>query len=258
MLRARTLIRYVLSFHHGMSQVRPSPLHNLYSFSETELSLRSDRRRFVGCRVGAPRIRGCARECCYYSDSEIQSKERWDYLKSYTEAKIHSLRPKSASSQSLAPARNHTCLSPYRPKFVCVPCRRVFKPSMVEGNEYAAWDSENRPGWWYTPTHANGFKETDPVACWTPLGNSRCPRCAADGIPVGGKFQAPKQDDEKGWRRVEALVEQGETFTYCMSREEEEGIMQDAKLEMKRVEGRESWKIEKQRRIEALRYMGKG
>jgi hypothetical protein len=43
-----------------------------------------------------------------------------------------------------------------------------------------------------------------------------------------------------------------------MSREEEEGIMQDAKLEMKRVEGRESWQIEKKGRIEALRYMGKG
>lgn len=128
---------------------------------------------------------------------------------------------------------------------------------MLEGNEYAAWDSEDRPGWWYTPTPANGLKETDPVACWTPLGNSRCPRCAADGILVGGKFQAPKQDDEKGWRRVEVLLEQGETFTYCMSREEEEEIMQDAKLEMKRVEGRESWQIEKQRRIEALRYMGK-
>jgi len=57
---------------------------------------------------------------------------------------------------------------------------------------------------------------------------------------------------------VEALLEQGETFTYCMSREEEEGIMQDAKLEIKRVEGRESWQIEKKRRIEELWYMGKG
>lgn len=57
---------------------------------------------------------------------------------------------------------------------------------------------------------------------------------------------------------MEALLEQGETFTYCMSREEEEGIMQDAKLEIKRVEGRESWQIEKKRRIEELWYMGKG
>lgn len=146
----------------------------------------------------SPRIRGCARECCYYSDSEIQSKERWDYLKPYTEAKIHPFRPEPASSQSLAPARNHTCLSPYRPKFVCVPCRRVFKLSMLEGNEYAAWESENRPGWWYSPTPANGFKKTNPVACWTPLGNSRCLRCAEDGIPVGRKLQAPEQDDEKG------------------------------------------------------------
>jgi len=39
------------SFHHGMSQVRPTSLHTLSCFSETEMSLRSDRAKFVGCRV---------------------------------------------------------------------------------------------------------------------------------------------------------------------------------------------------------------
>ncbi|KIK04771.1 hypothetical protein K443DRAFT_120783 [Laccaria amethystina LaAM-08-1] len=215
--------------------------------SETEMSLKSDRAKFVGCRVGAPRIRGCARECCYYSDSEIQSKERWDYLKSYT-----------GSQDPLLPTRTSLASIPRSSKKPHVPEPIPPKLSMLEGNKYTASDSESRPGWWYSSTPANGFKETDPVACWTPLGNSRCPRCAADGTPVGGKFQVPKQDDEKEWRGVEALLGHGETFTCCISREEEEGIMQGAKLEMKRVEGRESWQIEKKRRIEALRYMGKG
>ncbi|EIN08830.1 hypothetical protein PUNSTDRAFT_143535 [Punctularia strigosozonata HHB-11173 SS5] len=91
---------------------------------------RSDRARFIGCHVGAVAIRGCSHGCCPYATTPkgIEENERYSY-------------PSGGSSPtaaiSSAPSRpSYTCRNRYRPKYVCLGCRRTWKPAIVEGNEY--------------------------------------------------------------------------------------------------------------------------
>ncbi|KAL4242545.1 hypothetical protein ABKN59_011417 [Abortiporus biennis] len=88
---------------------------------------RSDRRRLIGCHVGPVRIRGCTPECCPYEPTKanIERNERYNYLTGST--------PIVADTDG---QRHVPCKNPHRQKFVCVDCRRVFKPSFIDGNEY--------------------------------------------------------------------------------------------------------------------------
>ncbi|KAL4260890.1 hypothetical protein AB1N83_008825 [Pleurotus pulmonarius] len=262
---------------------------------------RKHRARGVGCRVGAVRLRGCSRECCPYPDSEIDANERIDY----STRDVRSVpRPLTGGEDgidyTLTPAGHHACRSPYRPKFVCVPCRRVFKPAIIPGNGYVIWGenvSDNggswvdsaRMGWWVAPQgwyskaleegwgrvqrnqarweeveegvrkyHLNlssgsgtgngewgreGMKreieelrKCHPDAWWRPLNERwvRCPGCGAAGQAVGSKFEAPAQGkssagnkkSEKAWRRVEERLRAGDRSTFCMSRTEEEILLE--------------------------------
>ncbi|KAJ7627619.1 hypothetical protein DFH06DRAFT_731673 [Mycena polygramma] len=110
---------------------------------------RSDRTRFIGCRVGPVRIRGCGRGCPYL-DSEIESNERWNYAQQpgiqFDASSHHSYH------RGIAPSGNHACKTSYRPKFVCVACRRAFKAAIVEGNQYEIWASSWHMGWWWSPS----------------------------------------------------------------------------------------------------------
>lgn len=88
------------------------------------LPARKDRARFIGCHVGPIVIRGCGRGCCPYRDSDIVANERYIYTPSF------------CAEPSVGPL-GQRCHNPYRPKFVCFKCRRSFKPSVIDGNEYS-------------------------------------------------------------------------------------------------------------------------
>ncbi|KAJ7145379.1 hypothetical protein C8R43DRAFT_548149 [Mycena crocata] len=116
---------------------------------------RSDRAQFIGCHVGPVRIRGCERGCCPYPDSETAANERWDYSHHSPAAGVQ-FNPGYAGSPAglhpgIAPSGNHTCKSSHRPKFVCVGCRRTFKPALIEGNQYDIWANSRHRGWWWSP-----------------------------------------------------------------------------------------------------------
>lgn len=103
-----------------------------------------DRVNLIGCHVGAIRLRGCSRGCCPYNRdtfADIADNERYDYQQDP--------QPHISKTQGSADT-NTQCINPYRRKFVCISCRRTFKPAFVEGNEYK-FDSylnvSTRPGW---------------------------------------------------------------------------------------------------------------
>jgi len=99
-------------------------------------------------------MRGCGRGCCHYPDSEIESQERWNYAKPSRRPGVQFNLPRY-QHPGIAPSGNHVCKTSHRPKFVCVACRRVFKPALVEGNEYHIWESSQRHlGWWWMPSRS--------------------------------------------------------------------------------------------------------
>ena len=60
--------------------------------------------------------------------------------------------------------------------------------------------------------------------------NKRCPSCGDAVIPVGSTFKIPARKDEKAWKSVETMIEEGEDllarFSYCMTFEEHDKTMQ--------------------------------
>ncbi|KAJ6571792.1 hypothetical protein B0H19DRAFT_1131238 [Mycena capillaripes] len=112
---------------------------------------RNDRARFIGCRVGPVRIRGCDRGCCPYPSSETESNERWNYATDRRPGIQFDHSVRYPHHPSIAPSGNHACKTSRRPKFVCVACRRAFKAALIEGNQYDIWASSWHMGWWYSP-----------------------------------------------------------------------------------------------------------
>ena len=90
---------------------------------------RRDRARLIGCHVGAPALRGCCRGCCPYPLDCFEDIVRHERYKFGPEAvKYH---------QGDYPNRSRiNCINPYKPKFVCIDCRRCFKRTKLEGYEY--------------------------------------------------------------------------------------------------------------------------
>jgi hypothetical protein len=59
----------------------------------------------------------------------------------------------------------------------------------------------------------------------------RCPSCGDKVVRVGSTFRIPKQKDERAWRKVEKMIEEGEDmvakFSYCMTFEEHDRAMEE-------------------------------
>jgi DNA-directed RNA polymerase subunit RPC12/RpoP len=70
----------------------------------------------------------------------------------------------------------------YLMQYACFDCRKAFK-------RYVSYLPEDKP----QPEH-------------------NCPECGGKMWEMGRTFKAPKQDDVKQWRKVEALVRNGITF----------------------------------------------
>ncbi|KAJ6590554.1 hypothetical protein DFH09DRAFT_1423295, partial [Mycena vulgaris] len=215
---------------------------------------RNDRARFVGCHVGPVRIRGCDRGCCSYSDSETESNERWNYTQQRPGIQFD---PSTRSSHhpGIAPSRNHPCKTSHRPKFVCVACRRAFKPAFIEGNLYDIWASSWHMGWWWSPSRSKIPEKSNPALWWKPMSTLRCPGCGEAGVPVGGTFRAPPQKDARGWANVSKLLERGEMFSYCLTQQEEAALIEDAQIENTRLKNSAGWEETKARRIAELKNL---
>ncbi|KAJ7136064.1 hypothetical protein C8R44DRAFT_952719, partial [Mycena epipterygia] len=243
------------------------------------------------------RIRGCERGCCPYPDSEIASNERWDYSKDRPGIQFDSPTHNRHHHPGIAPSGHHVCKTSHRPKFVCVGCRRVFKPVLVDDNQYDIWASSRHMGWWWSPAPSripevweeywsictlparraekrrlqeveqmvlsgqgtfsedemNEYKKSNPALWWQPLDALRCPGCGEAGVPVGGTFRAPPQKDARGWANVSELLEKGEMFSYCLTKEEEVALIKDADIENTRMQNAVGWEETKARRIAELK-----
>ncbi|CAL1708988.1 unnamed protein product [Somion occarium] len=89
---------------------------------------RHDRARLIGCRVGPYQIRGCGKGCCPY---------REDSYEDIIQHERYTFGPPRGDAESLQAWKGRaSCLNPYRPKFVCVDCRRSFKQAVIAENEY--------------------------------------------------------------------------------------------------------------------------
>lgn len=59
------------------------------------------------------------------------------------------------------------------------------------------------------------LKVHDPEAWWLPLigvggqHQKRCPSCRAKGVRVGSNFRVPGQKDEKAWKKLERMGDEG-------------------------------------------------
>ncbi|KAJ8701377.1 hypothetical protein PTI98_000171 [Pleurotus ostreatus] len=195
---------------------------------------RKHRARGLGCRVGAVRLRGCSRECCPYPDSDIDANERIAYAARDARTLPRPLPTDNESDwidYTLTPAGHHACRAPYRPKFVCVPCRRVFKPAVVPGNEYVVW-GENvgdgdggggggtwvdgaRMGWWVAPAGwyskalevAWGRVQRDPVRWEEAEMGVRAYHLNRDSGSRMGSGESGEEGREEGETSVEEAIE---------------------------------------------------
>lgn len=63
--------------------------------------------------------------------------------------------------------------------------------------------------------------------------SKRCPSCAGEVLRVGSTFRIPGKRDEKGWREVERMVEEGvdmvARFSYCWTREAHAKALEELK-----------------------------
>ncbi|EPQ53575.1 hypothetical protein GLOTRDRAFT_116969 [Gloeophyllum trabeum ATCC 11539] len=239
---------------------------------------RKDRRYLVGCHVGAVALRGCDHDCCPYP------RDRWGII---ANERLHY----TPHTVPRPPHRRGGCKDSYRPKFVCIECRRAFKMCFREEHIYRP--SRPGSGFEYAPNlerledmeermvkstayrrRASGrvdelerlreeirsIKALHWDVFWTKLDTLSCPACCVPGIPVGSTFRPPSKKDSKAWAAVKAILEGGEArnghhFTYCPTRAEEDEaeLIEEARRVARRRETEEAWRKERTRRIEILR-----
>ena len=85
---------------------------------------RRDRINLVDYHVGAIHFRGCEWGCCPYdrqSRGSTELRERYGYNDAM---RIQAWKGRAE------------CINPYKPKLICIDCRRTFKYTVVEGDEY--------------------------------------------------------------------------------------------------------------------------
>ncbi|KAA1476617.1 hypothetical protein DENSPDRAFT_853791 [Dentipellis sp. KUC8613] len=252
---------------------------------------RSDRARFIGCRVGGVAILTCDKGCCAdwgSSPAEIEKYERYQYLNPLFDNRRY--RDLDENGQSCW--RPPSCINPHRPKYVCLGCRRTYKPAYIQGNDYEM--SRARDQWFVRPSDdrireitstlkkqkKNEVEQEKARQCedwlrsstyghilskhdirqlkytwkyeWQVPLESRCPGCGTAGLAIGNSFRPPKRNDEKAWLEVKGLIEAGELFSFCMTRNEEREVKKEAERVATREAQKEVWAAEKRRRLKAL------
>jgi len=258
---------------------------------------RGEHARLVGCHLGPSAIRGCGRGCCPYSvpyvDSEgktqesyprevIESEERVSYYPSTLYG-----NPKHVSFLDPDSVNHRPCRHNFRPKFVCVPCRRMFKHVVHPTHDYTLREFDNTYYWrhkldfaeeravlevddreyaklWqtrldvlarpemYSRERLEELKKRDPWL-WMPVGPLRCPGCGSDGRLVGGAFRPPPMSDEKAWAETSRLLDAGEPFLPCPPPDKhDELIVEGQRLKAHDMQ-RDEWAKAKQERIAALK-----
>lgn len=115
--------------------------------------------------------------------------------------------------------------------------------------EMEEWDYRFVRGREYGDEELGRMREADPEAWWMDVVRigpgrgerhwKRCPSCGGQVVRVGSTFKIPARRDEKGWREVERMIEEGvdmvARFSYCMTFEEHDRAME--KLEGVKAEG---------------------
>ncbi|KAJ7484707.1 hypothetical protein FB451DRAFT_1233255 [Mycena latifolia] len=249
---------------------------------------RNDRARFIGCHVGPVRIRGCERGCCPYPDSKTESNERWNYLSRFGGVQFNNPSTRAPHYPGIAPSGNHACKTSHRPKFVCVVCRRVFKPALIEGNMYDIWANSWHKGWWWSPSQSRipeVWAEYKSI-CSLPARREEKKRLedieqmVLSGQHGGRTFSDDEMNeykksnpalwwqpmsalrcpgcgeagkDARGWAKVSELLENGEMFSYCLTQQEEAVLIKDAEIENMRLQNVVGWEETKARRIAELK-----
>ena len=116
------------------------------------------------------------------------------------------------------------------------------------------WEGERA----FTEEELVELRKVSPAAHWKDMNRgAKCPQCGEKGIAVGGTFRPCAKDDDKGWERIREMLEDGERFSYCMSMEELEEVIKEGRRLKERVEDRDTWTEEKNRRIRELKEAGK-
>ena len=157
----------------------------------------------------------------------------------------------------------------YKPKFVCAEdtCRRVFKHHFHESNEYFREESSNRwywrkrlpicqSDWKYLSTEpepggsiikSKGY--SPPPDSFEPLDELRCSICKKPGKIVGSKFEAPPVKDEKAWKEIQRLLDDGEEFSSCPSVEGNLELLREGSRVFCRGNDGGRWAEERSRRV---------
>ncbi|QRV94136.1 hypothetical protein RhiJN_22154 [Ceratobasidium sp. AG-Ba] len=134
--------------------------------------------------------------------------------------------------------------------------RRYFDdPSSISPEELATLKAGN-PEFWWKQLVDNGQPATQTPASH----NIRCPLCGSGAVRVGPTFEVPPKKDDKGWRKIEEMVQSGKDmvarFSNCATVEEHQEMVEEALRLQAREKGAEAWNEEKQRRIAALGLSG--
>ena len=115
------------------------------------------------------------------------------------------------------------------------------------------WEGEEA----FTEEELVELRKVSPEANWRDMQRgAKCPQCGEKGISVGGTFRPCAQDDDKGWDRIRDMLEGGEDFCYCMTKEEQNEVIKEGRRLKGRVKGRDAWTEEKNRRIRELKEAG--
>lgn len=103
----------------------------------------------------------------------------------------------------------------YKPKYVCIDCRKVFKWYISENIKSELQYKKNPDDYLYNLR----LKYNIQKLCLEKIGgdifNKRCPNCKKDAYLVGPTFRAPKKSDDKEWYKSKKLIKNGYIFTSC-------------------------------------------
>ncbi|KAI0266056.1 hypothetical protein BC834DRAFT_969585 [Gloeopeniophorella convolvens] len=243
---------------------------------------RNDRARFVGCHVGAVRVGSCGKGCCgNWGPEGVEARERYNYLRT----RAPRLTPFGGNTACRTPAGRAkrvctACRHAWKPAhvagneymergedgrvwdgWVVRPCAErlaaVWRAARRGSREArrAAEDAEARyaaGGWRDAGAAAYAAARARCPELWWRVLEPRCPGCGGTGVAVGSTFRAPGARDDKGWARVERMLDEGEKFSYCMTEEEEEELQLEVDRVVAHEAGKEAWAEEKRQRLENL------
>ncbi|KAH6663717.1 hypothetical protein B0J14DRAFT_608939 [Halenospora varia] len=105
---------------------------------------------------------------------------------------------------------------------------RLIRDSTSLTEEELAYVKEREPEEWWTEIAAT------PQVYREDAGHlMRCPSCGKGALAVGSNFRIPAKKDERGWKKVEKMIEDGEDmvakFSPCATFEEHEKMVERAR-----------------------------